>query len=49
MRETELYFLDATPLLPLAEVAGHVTEIERSLVEVAVVEVILGLETFLRG
>lgn len=46
-RQTKLDLLQATPLSIPPEVSGNVTEIESSLVEVAIVQMILGLKTFL--
>ena len=47
MRETELDFFETTPLFLPDQMSCQVTEAESSLVEVAIVEMILGLETLL--
>ena len=46
--DTESDLLHAARRLLPAERCGHVTQVERSLVEVAVVQVVFGLKTFLQ-
>lgn len=45
---TKLNCFKAMSFLLLAEVSGHVTEIESSLMEVAIIEVVFSLKTLLR-
>ena len=48
MTYTKLNCFKAMSFLLLAEVSGHVTEIESSLMEVSIIEVVFSLKTLLR-